>query len=144
MGNEDKIQATNIVNYYFPNLLTQYLAAPETMAFRYLYSNTTFDGRNRREAFGDIDKNISSYGVDFDLSQGWHAIWTRSGRIYGGGLQPGSEDTYLLIYNDPDGYLDGPGFFDEGALDFTKLVLAGKTPKNLLHEGGVLKITNSF
>lgn len=133
--------ATLILQEYFPDLAREYKQAPETFGFRYVSVDSW-----REETFGNIQENINTYGVDYDLSRGWEGVWIRQGEIYGGGFTVGRRATssYLMIYRDHDNLFGGHGFYDEGALDFTRLVIADTTLKQLLSQGAVLKIVNDL
>jgi hypothetical protein len=133
-----KEQARKIIELYFPHLVEQFQENPDIFKFRYVSVDEA-----REEQFGDIQSNILKYGVDFDLSRGWYGIWSRAGTIYGSGFRPSGKENYLLIYNDPQGLMEGPGYYTENAMCFIRLVMAEKTLKDLLSDGGVLKVVKA-
>lgn len=130
-----------ILENYFPHLVSPYSDAPSAFEFRYVYVD-----KERVETYGDTESNLRKFGVDFDLSSRWMGIWSSKRTIWGGGIRSrtlSTHPTYLIIYYDPNGLMNIPGFYQEGALNFTKLVIAGKTLKDLMLDGGVLKISNT-
>ncbi len=129
-------ETRKLLRYVDNNLYNKFCLEPDNFEFRVFRG-----GEDRKNKYGDYLNNLHLYGVDFNLYEGWKGIWTRQGQIYGGGVHVDGEDaTYVIVYYDPEHLLGGPGFYDEGALDFFRLVKAGKTLRDLLMDGIVIQI----
>ena len=121
----------------FPELAEMYKKSPENFAFRYFYGS-----QEREVNFGNYEENLQKHGVDLDIKTGWKGIWTRTSRIYGGKLKEPSEGStlFLIVYVNVRQLLNGPGFYDEGALDFHRLVAEDQTLRDLLLNGCIIQI----